>query len=156
MKTIKYLKLEIDELTCNLNYFKENKEKIEREINESDKIKSQFEKANIQLIEENSSLKTKLETISNVLKQKEKYIDILMKEKNKGFKQGPKEELEKKAVKKKNNSISSKEIMNINSNLILQNKVSEYERILEEKEKVIKTFEFEKMNLMNRIRNKKD
>ena len=71
LKTIKFLKLEIDELTYNLNYYKDNKEKIEKEILECDKIKSVLEKNNISLLEENKKLTGKLDTANNILKQKE-------------------------------------------------------------------------------------
>ena len=155
LKTIKFLKLEIDELTYNLNYYKDNKEKIEKEILECDKIKSVLEKNNISLLEENKKLTGKLDTANNILKQKEKYIEILMKEKNKNFKKTDPDDI-KQVEKKTIKTSSNKEINSINNNLILQNKLCDYEKLLDEKEKIIKALEFEKMNLLNRIRNKKD
>ena len=151
LKSIKYLKLEIDELSNSLNYYKDNKAKIEKEIHECDKIKSNFEVDNINLIDENNKLSSKVDTLNSILKQKEKYIEILMKEKNKIFKKNEILDSNKQSLKKPGKSHSIIEINNINSNLVLQNKIAEYDKILEEKEKIIKILEFEKMNLMNRI-----
>ena len=78
-----------------------------------------------------------------------------MKEKNKNFKKTDPDDI-KQVEKKTIKTSSNKEINSINNNLILQNKLCDYEKLLDEKEKIIKALEFEKMNLLNRIRNKKD
>lgn len=182
----KQLKLEIDSLNYQIENSQGNSIKCMRDLQETEKVKSRFENQLIEVSQIKDDLLEKIKVYEGVLKQKEKYINILIKKNcnenfNKNFQSEIGSSLSNTACKKLDTidtvftnpnqncitiddnsrtiSISSKKSSkNINPNnkfnlTIIQNKVSELEEKLKQKDIEVKKLTSEKNNLMTRLRN---
>lgn len=182
----KQLKLEIDSLNYQIENSQGNSIKCIRDLQETEKMKSRFENQLIEVSQIKDDLLEKIKVYEGVLKQKEKYINILIKKNsnenlNKNFQSEIGSSLSNTAYKKLDTidtvftnpnqncitiddnsrtiSISSKKSStNINPNnkfnlTIIQNKVSELEEKLKQKDSEVKKLTTEKNNLMTRLRN---
>jgi chromosome segregation ATPase len=157
INTNKKLKFEIEKLSNEINSEKMKVKNYSREIEEIYKVKDQFEIKVIELTGLNEKLNENVKIYESVLKQKEKYIEILIRknsdrnynntsDSNKNF---SKDKNEMKSIKQ-NVSVSSSTISNV---IILQNKITELEEKLKTKDELIRKIELEKANLITRFRN---
>lgn len=185
----KQLKLEIDSLNYQIENSQGNSIKCIRDLQETEKMKSRFENQLIEVSQIKDDLLEKIKVYEGVLKQKEKYINILIKKNsienfNKNFQSEIAEigsSLSNAACKKLDtidtvftnpnqncitiddnsrtiSNSSKKSSTNINPNnkfnlTIIQNKVSELEEKLKQKDSEVKKLTTEKNNLMTRLRN---
>ena len=78
----KKLQEKIELLNHQLDSFKFDSKKEQEEYNNMCKVKSNFEDRTIQLTEELQKIQTKLQIAENALKQKDKYIQMLINKKN--------------------------------------------------------------------------
>ena len=78
----KKLQEKIELLNHQLNSFKLEYKKDQEEYNNMCKVKSNFEDRTIQLTEELQKNQNKLQILENALKQKDKYIQMLINKKN--------------------------------------------------------------------------
>ncbi len=164
-----------------------------REIEELEKITNKFENGVIELTQINSKLSEKVKVYENVLKQKENYINIILKKKLPSgvgstssssnillskpniatldtieTQQGA--SVENKNIAKKycrvNSGVSNSNRSNNSNNIsnrqsynqlvdttVLQNKITELEKVIKLKDEQLKKLEIDKNNLMIRIRN---
>ena len=157
INTNKKLKFEIEKLSNEINSEKMKVKNYSREIEEIYKVKDQFEIKVIELTGLNEKLNENVKIYESVLKQKEKYIEILIRknsdrnynntsDSNKNF---SKDKNQMKSIKQ-NESVSSSTISNA---IILQNKIIELEEKLKAKDELIRKIELEKANLITRFRN---
>jgi hypothetical protein len=153
--------------------------KYRQEVDESEKIRSKYENKIIELSKTCDELQEKISVYENVLKQKEKYINIILRKKPlpegtlmvhgicdtlntmetiklntdvKEINSNLKKQSSLQTTSKKQNS--SNNITQISNNIVLINKISALEKTITEKDSQIKKLEIEKNNLLTRIRNK--
>jgi len=91
----KKLQEKIELLNHQLDSFKFDSKKEQEEYNNMCKVKSNFEDKTIQLTEELQKTQTKLQIAENALKQKDKYIQMLINKKNNNIIYNHKKEQEK-------------------------------------------------------------
>ena len=91
----KKLQEKIELLNHQLDTFKFDSKKEQEEYNNMCKVKSNFEDKTIQLTEELQKTQTKLQIAENALKQKDKYIQMLINKKNNNIIYNHKKEQEK-------------------------------------------------------------
>jgi hypothetical protein len=91
----KKLQEKIELLNHQLDSFKFDSKKEQEEYNNMCKVKSNFEDKTIQLTEELQKTQTKLQIAENALKQKDKYIQLLINKKNNNIIYNHKKEQEK-------------------------------------------------------------
>ena len=91
----KKLQEKIELLNHQLDSFKFDSKKEQEEYNNMCKVKSNFEDKTIQLTEELQKAQTKLQIAENALKQKDKYIQMLINKKNNNIIYNHKKEQEK-------------------------------------------------------------
>ena len=91
----KKLQEKIELLNHQLDSFKFDSKKEQEEYNNMCKVKSNFEDRTIQLTEELQKIQTKLQIAENALKQKDKYIQMLINKKNNNIIYNHKKEQEK-------------------------------------------------------------
>ena len=91
----KKLQEKIELLNHQLDSFKFDSKKEQEEYNNMCKVKSNFEDKTIQLTEEFQKTQTKLQIAENALKQKDKYIQMLINKKNNNIIYNHKKEQEK-------------------------------------------------------------
>jgi predicted RNase H-like nuclease (RuvC/YqgF family) len=178
----KQLKLEIENLNNQIQNFQGNTFKCIRDLQDTEKMKSKFENQLIEVTQLKDDLLEKIKVYEGVLKQKEKYINILIKKNsnedlNKNFQSGLGSgvTINKKldtidtmftnsnqnciTIDDNSASISSKKsssIINPNNKFnftIMQNKITELEEKLKQKDSEVKKLTTEKNNLMTRLRN---
>jgi hypothetical protein len=89
------LQEKIELLNHQLDSFKFDSKKEQEEYNNMCKVKSNFEDKTIQLTEELQKTQTKLQIAENALKQKDKYIQLLINKKNNNIIYNHKKEQEK-------------------------------------------------------------
>jgi len=160
INTNKKLKIEIEKLNNDINSEKTKVKNCSKEIVEIYKVKDLFEIKVIELTELNEKLNENIKIYESVLKQKEKYIEILIRKNSDrnnlhinntidSYKNFSKDKNEMKQINK-NVPNSSSTISNV---IILQNKITELEEKLKTKDELIKKIELEKANLITRFRN---
>jgi predicted RNase H-like nuclease (RuvC/YqgF family) len=178
----KQLKLEIENLNNQIQNFQGNSTKCIRDLQDTEKMKSKFENQLIEVTQLKDDLLEKIKVYEGVLKQKEKYINILIKKNsnedlNKNFQSGLGSgvTINKKldtidtmftnsnqnciTIDDNSASISSKKsssIINPNNKFnftIMHNKITELEEKLKQKDSEVKKLTTEKNNLMTRLRN---
>ena len=91
----KKLQEKIELLNHQLDSFKFDSKKEQEEYNNMCKVKSNFEDRTIQLTEELQKMQTKFQIAENALKQKDKYIQMLINKKNNNIIYNHKKEQEK-------------------------------------------------------------
>ena len=92
----KKLQEKIELLNHQIESIKFNNKKEQEEYNSMCKVKNNFEDRTIQLTEELQKIQTKLQIAENALKQKDKYIQMLINKKNNNIIYNHKKEQEKK------------------------------------------------------------
>jgi chromosome segregation ATPase len=160
MAANRILRVELENLNLRNDENILKNKKFIHEYEETEKVKNKFEDNFIYASEVNENLIEKIKVYEQVLKQKEKYINILIK---------------KKDVSLNSNDKGSKELNTINSNFetlneeikmknskfnqtkintkCQQKKISDLEDIIKQKDNDIKKLENEKINLVTRLRN---
>ena len=106
----KKLQHKIELLNQQIEDFKYENKKDQEEYNNMCKVKSNFEDKIIYLSEELDKTKIKLQTAENVIKQKEKYIQMLVNKKNNSTFYNIRNKEQEKQVEQNNNSNSKRNI----------------------------------------------
>ena len=104
------LQHKIELLNQQIDDFKYENKKDQEEYNNMCKVKSNFEDKIIYLSEELDKTKIKLQTAENVIKQKEKYIQMLVNKKNNSTFYNIRNKEQEKQVEQNNNSNSKRNI----------------------------------------------
>jgi chromosome segregation ATPase len=138
------LKDEIEVLTNIINEKKVIEYNYKVEVIEGEKIRAGFENKIIELTKINEELMGKVYSFENIIKQKEKYINMMLKTREVST-------TYENNTQRKNSSI----IFSPQNITFLQNKLHLAEEKIKTMEGEIKKMENEKNNLMIRIRNKK-
>lgn len=171
--TSKKLKQEIEFLCSHIKENENNQRKYIFELEENEKIKSKYEYDIIELTRLSEDLSEKVKSYETIVKQKDKYIDILLRKRDKELgDNGNINNLNTQQLNSLNtlttlNTIEAientdnlskkkKHVVNINNYstlTILQNKNIELNEKIKQKDEIIKKLELEKNNLFTRIRN---
>ena len=168
----KKLQEKIELLNHQLNSFKLEYKKDQEEYNNMCKVKSNFEDRTIQLTEELQKTQNKLQILENALKQKDKYIQMLINKKNNNNYYNMKKEQEKNeqinAENNKNNkyirpqssgiknkNISQKLGKNLEINSNEKNKyIIEQDNLIKKLKEKISHLEKDNAGLLIRLKNK--
>jgi len=162
LKTIRNLNEELEKQSNKISIMEQNQNKFQREIYETDKVKLSYEQKIIDLNQRNSDLEMKVNKLDRILKQKEKYINILLKKNASdsnlmSVRKTDEKDSIKKSSSDKDKSKMSDEKQNINlsnvNNTILQNKIYELETTIDKQSEIIKKLEIDKQSLTTRMRN---
>ena len=167
----KKLQEKIELLNHQLNSFKLEYKKDQEEYNNMCKVKSNFEDRTIQLTEELQKNQNKLQILENALKQKDKYIQMLINKKNNNIIYNHKKEQEKndeinesyknkKYIRPQSSGIKNKNIsqklgknFEINSNE--KNKyILEQDNLIKKLKEKISHLEKDNAGLLIRLKNK--
>ena len=150
----KKLQEKIELLNHQLNSFKLEYKKDQEEYNNMCKVKSNFEDRTIQLTEELQKIQNKLQILENALKQKDKYIQMLINKKNNNIYYNMKKEQEKNdqitAENSKNNKYIRPQSSGIKNKNIFQKLGKNLEINSNEKNKYI----IEQDNLIKKLKEK--
>ena len=149
----KKLQEKIELLNHQLNSFKLEYKKDQEEYNNMCKVKSNFEDRTIQLTEELQKNQNKLQILENALKQKDKYIQMLINKKNNNIYYNMKKEQEKSDQineNNKNNKFIRPQSSGIKNKNISQKLGKNFEINSNEKNKYI----LEQDNLIKKLKEK--
>ena len=166
----KKLQEKIELLNHQLDSFKFDSKKEQEEYNNMCKVKSNFEDKTIQLTEELQKTQTKLQIAENALKQKDKYIQMLINKKNNNIIYNHKKEQEKndeinesnknkKYIRPQSSGIKNKNILqksNINFDINSNDKnmyIMEQDNLIKKLREKISHLEKDNAGLLIRLKN---
>ena len=166
----KKLQEKIEFLNHQLDSFKFDSKKEQEEYNNMCKVKSNFEDKTIQLTEELQKTQTKLQIAENALKQKDKYIQMLINKKNNNIIYNHKKEQEKndeinesnknkKYIRPQSSGIKNKNILqksNINFDINSNDKnmyIMEQDNLIKKLREKISHLEKDNAGLLIRLKN---